>query len=353
MDRDLYIELSNAAAAGIQDFPNGRFFHPHERFLEWLRDEHSYHRLYDVGAGDGYVVQQIRRHAPNITIVGIDLFRRTHMAGPVELGNGADYPYVVGSIVMLCRPCHGEFVQYTIEQACERGAFKVLYVGKEENLEDDTRDYFPKFKLSLIGAGRDRECVWTYSVRHAHDVPERREVFLVDQGRDGLRWFAKNDGGDRWVDVFTLQGWQPIHPDDKVLDRAVLEDGDTSALDWERVVPREGTYGWLDRKGRLWACGYMEHNYLASLVFDAKRDELINQGFVKVSAAGKKGEYSFYSLDRELLTEEQKAWLVEHGHDLDPTGTAESLDDTRSQDYVKEGEAKTGRKLKKRKKEGD
>ena len=57
------------------------------------------------------------------------------------IADGASFPYPPGSVVMMCRPCHGDFCMNVLEQAIRCGCSHFLYVGKEENVEVDLDDY--------------------------------------------------------------------------------------------------------------------------------------------------------------------------------------------------------------------
>lgn len=141
--------------------PGVQFFKPNEAFNDWMLQTCNGRLVYDVGAGCGQVAQQLK--ASGILVKALDIHRRDGAQHPVVIADGASYPYEAGSIVMLCRPCHGLFTQAVIEQAIYRSVFSILYVGLAGNLKDDLGKYRSRFKRVLTKTGRDGENIYQYT----------------------------------------------------------------------------------------------------------------------------------------------------------------------------------------------
>jgi len=139
--------------------PAQKFFEPNKAFLTYMK-KFSRRYVYDVGAGMGHVTVALRK-AGIKKVNPIDMFPREGAVTKVTYGNGIDYPYKSNSLVMLCRPCHGHFVEPVIERAIERRA-DIMYVGLTKNVKNDLGDYYRKFKKVLSKAGADGEHVWVY-----------------------------------------------------------------------------------------------------------------------------------------------------------------------------------------------
>lgn len=142
--------------------PSLKFFEPTDRFIRWMEKRWKDNLIYDVGAGCGHVAKVLVERG--LEVVAIDINHRECKDGfPVEIADGESYDYKPGSVVMLCRPCHGNFTEEVVAQAVRCGASAILYVGLEKNFENDLGAYLPKFQKSLSGAGLEDECVlvWT------------------------------------------------------------------------------------------------------------------------------------------------------------------------------------------------
>lgn len=140
--------------------PNQVFFEPKKEFLAYMKKHFRSWFIYDVGAGMGHVTKALRK-AGMKHVRPIDLNFRDGRVVPVAHADGTDYPYKSGSIVMLCRPCHGNFVYDTITRAVERKA-TVVYVGLTKNVKNDLGDYYRKFKKVAKNVGADGEHIWVY-----------------------------------------------------------------------------------------------------------------------------------------------------------------------------------------------
>jgi hypothetical protein len=136
-----------------------KFFEPKPRFIRWMKRSYPGSLIYDVGAGLGHVAQVLSEQG--LRALALDLnYRESQENFPVVIADGESYQYQPNSIVMLCRPCHGQFVEEVASQAIRCNVAVVMYVGLDRNIEIDLGIHQDGFKLSLSGAGRDGEGVW-------------------------------------------------------------------------------------------------------------------------------------------------------------------------------------------------
>lgn len=138
--------------------PKLKFFEPTRKFLKWIKKTYSDRLIYDVGAGCGHVAKALSELG--IQVLAIDINRREGGEEfPIHLENAEAYHYKEESVVMICRPCHGEFSEQVIFQAARCHARFIMYVGLEKNFRNDLGPHFSSFKLALKGAGLEGESV--------------------------------------------------------------------------------------------------------------------------------------------------------------------------------------------------
>lgn len=138
--------------------PSIKFFEPTSRFLLWMEKNLNGKLIYDVGAGCGHVAQELSKR--RLEVAAIDINHRECGEGfPVEIADGESYEYEPGSVVMICRPCHGSFVAQVVSNAIYCGVSAVLYVGLQKNFADDLGDRLAQFEKVLTGAGLEGEDV--------------------------------------------------------------------------------------------------------------------------------------------------------------------------------------------------
>jgi SAM-dependent methyltransferase len=120
--------------------------------------------IYDVGAGVGHVAKAL--WAAGLSVVAIDLNRRARQEYAMLEDDGLTFGYLPGSIVMLCRPCHGPsaFTEGVVDRAVNCGASNVLYVGKPKNVTDDLGKFRRRFRVVLRNAGKEGESVYLWQI---------------------------------------------------------------------------------------------------------------------------------------------------------------------------------------------
>ncbi len=137
--------------------PGIRFFEPKPTFLAWAKANLRARVIYDVGAGDGHVARALKNQG--LRVCALDLY--PHEAAEVEIlpVDATRFFYLEESVVMLCRPCHGDFVERVISRALEQNVQTLVYVGLRKNIDRDLGDYAPLFQEVLTNAGKKGEVV--------------------------------------------------------------------------------------------------------------------------------------------------------------------------------------------------
>lgn len=217
---------------------------------------------------------------------------------------------------MLCRPCHGEFVDLTIRQAIAQGAREVVYVGLARNVDGDLDEYRSKFREVLSDAGESGESVWRMTMGR----PEKRQAVALIKIPCWQRPTWMRDAGEWWRNMGG--GGFPKSASDEVIARAEIVDGDWQALDWTMTDygRNQGDAGWLDRDGNMTRCQSTEHDDVAYLILKKDVSELEAAGYVRVDGRGQKGKCA-YRMDRDgkfTVSPAQRAWLLANGHELYP-----------------------------------
>lgn len=149
--------------------PNQKFFEPNEKFFQFF-EQFKGKMIYDVGAGLGHVTKALNEQGYLPKVEALDIYNRMGQDKSVLRADATFYDYKRNSVVMLCRPCHGDFVSAVITKAVDRKVSKIIYIGKESNLEYDLWVYLPYFKKVFENVGEENECVWLMEI---NDIPTR------------------------------------------------------------------------------------------------------------------------------------------------------------------------------------
>lgn len=127
------------------------FFEPEDGFKAWIEQQDD--MIVDCGAGMGLLGSLY----PN-KIIGIDLFERTECLAPVLVPvDATTFLFREGVIALIARPSHGDWIHATAMSALNSGA-SCVYVGLEDNLEDDLGDM--NCELIMANAGKEGEKAW-------------------------------------------------------------------------------------------------------------------------------------------------------------------------------------------------
>jgi hypothetical protein len=152
-------ELVARQEAGLP-LPGLQFFKPGAEFIAWMVEQFAGRKVYEIGAGQGHTARALAE--AGLEVEAFDLHGRTGRVYRVVSGNGASYPYQPDSVGLICRPCHGPFVQATIEHLVESGAAAIVYVGLRRNAVSDLAVFRRWFRVALEQAGADSETVYVW-----------------------------------------------------------------------------------------------------------------------------------------------------------------------------------------------
>ena len=141
--------------------PAVKFFEPQPHFVAWMHDTFHSKTVYDVGAVVGHVARMLAGGG-NMTVRALDTVARDKQEFPVIKADGWIFPFEAGSVVMLCRPCHGIFPEGVIKNAIRCKAGAILYVGLPKNAKDDLGKWRRHFKVArrLVGLNGESAYVW-------------------------------------------------------------------------------------------------------------------------------------------------------------------------------------------------
>lgn len=143
----------------------------------------------------------------------------------------------------------------------------------------------------------------------------------------GVRWWGRLEDEI----VLDAQGGRFAVRKARVLQ--VLEAASLDHLDWARTTVGEenahhafaddsSPFGWVDRDGQGWGCGWARHRRLAEGFFGVSEYELELRGYVKITHgyAGPRGLEWWAVAVPGVPTPAQRAVLVEAGLDPDAEG---------------------------------
>lgn len=142
--------------------PKNKFFIPNEKFISYMKENFLGRKVYDVGAGIGHVSKILYNNG--IPCIAIDFCHRDDTEYQILELNAEYLPYDQDGVVMLCRPCHGDFVGNVIFQAIEYGVKDIIYVGLTTNLGLDLAEYIGDFQLMLRDVGEEGEILLYWRV---------------------------------------------------------------------------------------------------------------------------------------------------------------------------------------------
>ena len=137
----------------MMKLPPIRFFEPSEKFFECMRSFKS-DIIVDVGAGCGHVSAGLEERG--FKVLAIDLFAREETVYPVLTIDAAQFHFPSGCIVLIARPCHGNFIERVVEKALET-AKGIFYIGKESNVDLDLGDLPYKKEIIAERVGKENE----------------------------------------------------------------------------------------------------------------------------------------------------------------------------------------------------
>lgn len=156
-------------------FPDMQWFDPLPRFIAYMKDNFSSEFLYEVGAGMGHTAKALSE-AGIYSVKAIDANRRPGAVFKIEIEDATDYDYRMEPIVLMCRPCHGPFVEAVIHRALFKRARGIVYVGLPKNVANDLGSFRKYFKCVLRKAGAEGESVYEWKPEWNQDVEKPKRA---------------------------------------------------------------------------------------------------------------------------------------------------------------------------------
>lgn len=288
-----------------------RFFTPLPAFYAWAQNNLKRSHVFDVGGGEGHIADALA--VRGIRITSLDLFIPDLLAGNAMYADGTIFPYPPGTTVMMCRPCHGLFPEMVVSRAVHCGAAQIIYVGLTKNFKKDLGKYHKNFQVVLEAAGENDEKVWRWQLVE-EDGPLNNVAFVQAEYWSKPVWVI--DRGRYWE--YVSGGRTPKRDSDKVTKTATMVEYDFPSLDWTGSLydRPDSECGWLSPEGVFYGCEYEDHDNTAYLVIKKSVRDLENEGWARIDKKDGRFPYSFRGAYNP--TPVQAAWLVAHGHDLDP-----------------------------------
>src|ERR1035438_8800581 len=250
---------------------NQTFFRPRLGFIDWLASYAGQRLIVDCGAGQGYFAKKLLDRGLNV--LALDLNYRSKTYTQVVECDCTSFQFPRNSLPILARPCHGQWVMDTVEQALSdwgsRRCSAVLYISKPENLWRDI-EYSQRIQVMrrVDNAGRDHESVYEIS----NTIREAKEEWVLIQPSywDRPSW-VEDLGDDYWHNL--AGGRCPKGKNDKVLERKMV--ASYRDLDWRDAYHVEGSdSGWLSPTAEFYPCESRAHDTYADLVLHSTPDAL-------------------------------------------------------------------------------
>ena len=302
--------LAPSCSITMETLPNTIFFDPKPSFITWLAGKHKF--IVDVGCGVARLGAKLLEK--QCSVLSIDIIERDEPESKVVIHDSTTFQYPKGALVIITRPCRGNWIIGTIERAISCGC-KVVYVGISEHYEEDIEPLKDKFcvKHIMSNAGEDGEDFYMITSNEENEENEEANLKtwrLVDWGV-GYYWL-EDRGNENWYHSNGISYFSKIPKRDKIKETVKAEYYDDLDHTKTDLLRPDSNMGWLDRYGKFYGCGYMEHDTVAYLILHKEIKELEKQGWVRVDGDG---EYRYSaSID---MSAEQKNWLSLKGCAID------------------------------------
>jgi len=287
--------------------PNQIFFDPCPAFISWLKEYSKGRCVFDAGAGTGRLGSLLKN--AGISSLSFDTTERDSAEIEVYKIDATKMEYQDGGLVILARPCHGEWIEKTIERACESGC-EVLYIGLEHNCEFDLSGVNPDFKKEVLiieETGRDKEIVISFK-DSSWIAPDPIKWFLIKFSLTGIWWVA--DKGDEYWYWRGGPSKCPKSKTDKILDITFAVE--YQDLDHTRtsIMKPDSDTGWIDLQGNWYPCEYTGHDDYSFYVLKRNSIDIEEEGWIKVW--GKSSPYGTeWTCRANRLTKRQKKKMVD------------------------------------------
>ncbi len=175
---DIFISTVGSARLYNGDY-DVTFFRADNKFCKWLTEYAGNRVIVDVGCGNARLLEHLSSHGarvcgiePNLNLEHHQMMNIKRMQSGLNLINilpqpveqCSDFLNSMGdkALIIICRPCHGNFVENTIRMV--NGKTEVLYITIPENLENynDLGVYKSKAKeIKYTGFCAENEVVYS------------------------------------------------------------------------------------------------------------------------------------------------------------------------------------------------
>lgn len=291
--------------------PAIQFFCPTETFLTWLPRFAKGRTIVDCGAGIGHLGTVL----PNVIM--LDVFKREGGNPNVLQTDATVFPFHRRSLPIICRPCHGDWVQETIHNAVARTG-SALYVGLKRNLSIDLHGLPYHQTTVLENAGEAGELVIMFKPYDPHDGDVTKRRFSLVENYPGEASWWENPGDGK---LYNLAGGHHRIGESNIIE--TVEAPDFEDLDWTKthLMQPNSDAGWLDPFGVLHGCESRGHDLYAKYILKSGSEALLDSGWARIY--GKDGGLLGSDYARhEDLTDAQRSFLLLNGYksfDLEET----------------------------------
>lgn len=278
------------------------FYTPTQKFIDWLKSL-DISGIIEIGAGFGPIQNALKN--TGVACISIDIFPK-HTG--IYFFDALRFTYETKHFPIIARPSHGEWVQKTVEKATKESSV-CLYIGLEKNIKVDFDKNFLK-QSTRITHFEDKEHIYLLFGAMPKQKPATPEFHLIN--KESPFWAKLGEHAKHGEVYYNINGGFQIKGDQDIIETTEAEDWNN--LDFRKTClynPNgEGFSGWLDRSGRFFACGYMEHDDVIGLVFNKSVQEAEEEGWIRCHSKD-----HVYSGKRPSV--EQKNFLSKRGFEID------------------------------------
>lgn len=151
---DLFKDLRRISSAMMHGMPCSVFFQPTDEFIHDICEKAGKRRVIDVGTGTGMFARKLIDAGLNV--VPIDIVAYENTIPELQICDGTTFPYEPGDLVVIARPCRGEWIEDTIAVANSAGA-EVIYISKPTNLPLDVHSEAIDVAEQMAKVGMENE----------------------------------------------------------------------------------------------------------------------------------------------------------------------------------------------------
>ena len=122
------------------------FFNPAKKFLDWIIKQRRV--VVDCGAGRGRLgAELLKRGMQSMAYDSWYVENAEYVVLPADVTT--DVEFLPCMIIVIARPCRGDWIHDTIEKAIDSNAV-VAYVGLPKNFEEDLDPIMDAYKITEV-----------------------------------------------------------------------------------------------------------------------------------------------------------------------------------------------------------